>query len=206
MPKLNDEEFLQLVEKVIAFHTKRAPGIAVSVEMVNQAKERLGDVPKLCAITETRACMPDAIQFMLGCTIGNGNLKVLESIGRFAMTLYDRKSGKGVRIFVDQNKIDKEKYSELYKFFRRERSEAVRNFGPERKISNAQVVKEFVDCGRNIFSLEDVVIKDTSKPPILDCGICEKCGEAYTKHSPDEKLCLYCSGQQAYYDSVKKEN
>ena len=55
MPQLNNEEFLQLVEKVFAFHTKRAPGIAVSVEMVNQAKERLGDVPKLCAITETRA-------------------------------------------------------------------------------------------------------------------------------------------------------
>lgn len=200
MAVLNNEEFLQLVEKVFAFHTKRAPGIAVSVEMVNQAKERLGDVDKLCAITETRACMPDAIQYILGCTIGNGNLKVLESIGRFALTLYDRKTGKGVRIFVDQNKIDKEKYSELYKFFRRERSEAVKNFGPERKVSNAQVVKELVDCGRNIFTMEDVIVKNTKKPPILDCGICEKCGESYTKEKADDKLCQYCSGKMKYYD------
>jgi formylmethanofuran dehydrogenase subunit E len=200
MAVLNNEEFLQLVEKVFAFHTKRAPGIAVSVEMVNQAKEHLGDVDKLCAITETRACMPDAIQYILGCTIGNGNLKVLESIGRFALTLYDRKTGKGVRIFVDQNKIDKEKYSELYKFFRRERSEAVKNFGPERKVSNAQVIKELVDCGRNIFTMEDVIVKNTKKPPMLDCGICEKCGESYTKEKHDDKLCQYCSGKMNYYD------
>ena len=199
MPQLNNEEFLQLVEKVIAFHTKRAPGIAISVEMVNQAKERLGDVPKLCAIAETRACLPDSIQFLLGCTIGNGELKVLEPIGRFALTLYNRKDGKGVRIYVDQNKIDKEKYSELYKFFRRERSPEVKSFGPERKTSNARVVQEFVDCGRNIFTLEDVVVTDTEKPPILDCGICEKCGESYTKQSPDDKLCQYCSGELAYY-------
>ena len=203
MPKLNDEEFLQLVEKVFAFHTKRAPGIAVAVEMVNQAKERLGDVPKLCAIAETRACLPDSIQYLLGCTIGNGELKVLEPIGRFALTLYNRKDGKGVRIYVDQNKIDKEKYSELYKFFIRQRSEEVRNFGPERKVSNARVVQEFIDSGRNIFTLEDVIVTNTEKPPILDCAICEKCGESFTQRTPDEKLCQYCSEELAYYK--KKE-
>ena len=199
MSKLNNEEFLQLVEKVIAFHTKRAPGIAISVEMVNQAKERLGDVPKLCAIAETRACLPDSIQYLLGCTIGNGNLKVLESLGRFALTLYDRQSGKGVRIYVDQNKIDKEKYSELYKFFRRDRAPEVKNFGPERKTSNALVIQQLVDCGRNIFTLEDVVINDTKKPPMLDCGICEKCCESFLKAKPEDKLCQYCSGELAYY-------
>ena len=199
MNKLNNEEFLQLVEKVIAFHTKRAPGIAISVEMVNLAKERLGDVPKLCAIAETRTCLPDSIQYLLGCTIGNGNLKVLESIGRFALTLYNRKDGKGIRVFVDQNKIDKEKYPELYKFFRRERSKEVKNFGPERKVSNAQVVKEFVDSGRDIFSLEEVTILNTEKPPILECGICEKCGESFTKQKNSDKLCLCCSGELAYY-------
>ncbi len=196
---MNNEEFLQLVEKVYAFHTRRAPGIPIAIEMVNRALEKLGEVKKLCAIAETRVCLSDAIQYVAGCTIGNGDLTVLEPLGRFAMTLYDRKTGKGVRIFVDQNKIDKEKYSELYKFFRRERSKEVKNFGPERKISNAEVVKEFIDCGRDIFSIQDVIVLNTEKPPILDCGICEKCGESFTKHKADDRLCLYCSGELAYY-------
>ena len=205
MPKLNDEEFLQLVEKVFAFHTRRAPGVAVAVEMVNQCLDRLGKAEKLCAIAEAKLCLPDAIQYIAGCTIANGNMKIYPDIGRFALTLYDRKNeGKGVRIFVDQNKIDKEKTPELYKFFRRERSQEVKNYGPERKVSNAKVIQEFIDSGRNIFSMEDVVINDYKKPPVLECGICEKCGESYTKHSPDDKLCLYCSGQQAYYEQVKK--
>lgn len=203
MAVLNNEEFLQLVEKVYAFHTRRAPGIPIAIEMVNRAKERLGDVQKLCAIAETRVCLSDAIQYVAGCTIGNGDLKVLESLGRYAMTLYDRKTGKGVRIFVDQKKIDKEKYSELYKFFRRERSEAVKNFGPERKVSNAQVVKEFIDSGRDIFSLEEVIVTNTKKPPVLECGICEKCGESYTKQKPEDKLCLYCAGELNYYEKAK---
>jgi formylmethanofuran dehydrogenase subunit E len=97
MAVLNNEEFLQLVEKVYAFHTRRAPGIPIAIEMVNRAKERLGDVQKLCAIAETRVCLSDAIQYVAGCTIGNGDLKVLESLGRYAMTLYDRKTGKGVQ-------------------------------------------------------------------------------------------------------------
>ena len=200
---MNNEEFLQLVEKVYSFHTKRAPGIPIAIEMVNRVLEKLGKPQKLCAIAETRTCLPDAIQYLVGCTVGNGELRVLEPLGRYALTLYDRKNeGKGYRISVDLNKIDKEKTPELYKFFLRTRSKEVKNFGPERKVSNAQVVKEFIDCGRDIFSMEEVVILNTDKPPILDCGICEKCGESYTKHKPEDKLCLFCSGELAYYKKI----
>lgn len=200
---MNNEEFLDYVEKVYAFHTKRAPGIPIAVEMVFRCLSYLGESQKLCAIAETRTCLPDAIQFVAGCTLGNGNLKILDSIGRYAMTFYNRKDGKGVRIYVDLNKIDKEKSSELYKFFLRKRSEEVRNFGPERKVSNAQVVKEFIETNRDIFSMEDVIVKDTKKLPILECGVCGKCGESFTKSSPDEKLCSVCSGELQYYSKLQ---
>ena len=41
---MTDAEFNELVEKVYKFHTKRAPGIPIGVEMVLLAKEKLGDV------------------------------------------------------------------------------------------------------------------------------------------------------------------
>ena len=105
---MNNEEFLEYVEKVYSFHTRRAPGIPIAVEMVHRCLDYLGNVDKLCAIAETRVCLSDAIHYVAGCTIGNGNLKIIERLGRYAMSFYSRKTGKGVRIFIDLNKCSLE--------------------------------------------------------------------------------------------------
>lgn len=197
---LNNEEFMELVEKVWAFHDRRAPGIAIACEMVNRALEKLGEVKKLCAVAETRTCLPDCIQYIAHCTIGNGDLKMMNGIGRYALTLYDRKNnGKGVRIFVDIRKIEKEKMPETYKFFRRERSEAVKAGGPERKASNKIVVEEFLANGRDIFSMEDVFVTCLEKPPLNNCCVCEECGESFTMEQGESKRCTVCSGEMNYY-------
>lgn len=198
---MNNEEFLNLVEKVYAFHTRRAPGIPISVEMVNLALKSLGEAKKLCAIAETRTCLPDSIQFITGCTIGNGDLKVLDQIGRFALTLYDRKNGgKGIRIFVDQKKINSEKTPELYRFFMRQRSDEVKAGGEARKASAKLIVEEFLSVNRDIFTLELVRVKDTKKPPLNPCFVCENCGESFVIKEPDDKLCLNCSDSLKYYE------
>ena len=56
------------------------------------------------AVSETRNCLPDAIQLLTPCTVGNGWLKII-NLGRFALSLFDKHSGKGVRVFVDAQKI-----------------------------------------------------------------------------------------------------
>lgn len=200
---LSNEEFMSLVEKVWAFHTRRAPGIPIAVEMVNRAMEKLGNPQKLCAIAETRTCLPDAIQFITGCTVGNGDLKVIKEIGRYALSLYDRKNnGKGIRIFVDLNKIDKDKMPETYKFYRRERADAVKAGGPERKASNKIVVDEFLANGRDIFSMEEIVVTDIEKPPLNNCCICKECGESFTMENGESCICPVCSGTLAYYNKM----
>lgn len=200
---MNNEEFLQLVEKVYAFHTRRAPGIPIAVEMVLRARAKLGNAEKLCAVAETSTCLPDAIQFLLGCTIGNGDLRMMPEIGRYALTLYDRKNGgKGVRIFVDQNRIDAEKMPETHRFFLRKRSEEVKKGGAARKASAEVIVNEFLNNGRDIFSLQDVVVADTSKPPLKEVVVCPKCGESFSVTQPNQTLCLVCSSDNPYYRTV----
>ena len=56
------------------------------------------------AVCETRNCLPDAVQLLTPCTIGNGWLKVV-NVGRFALNLYDKYEGKGVRVFMDPVKV-----------------------------------------------------------------------------------------------------
>jgi formylmethanofuran dehydrogenase subunit E len=188
---MKDNEFLALVENVYAFHTKRAPGVPIAVQMVLLAKEKLGRV-KMGAVAETQVCLSDAIQFLTGCTIGNKYLILLDKIGRFALTLYDRTNGKGIRVNVDLDKIDAEKMPETRKFFTRKRDPEVSTNMEARAASAKIIVDEFIACGRDIFALNEVQIKNYAKPPVAKAGICEICNESFLMQAENQKKCLVC--------------
>lgn len=198
---MTDAEFNELVEKVYKFHTKRAPDIPIGVEMVLLAKEKLGDVKKLGAVTETQVCLSDAIQFLTGCTVGNKYLIMNDKIGRYALTLYDRSNGRGIRVFVDMKKIDPVKMPETHKFFLRQRSPEVQSDDAARKASAKIIVDEFMAAGRNIFGWQYVRMKKYDKDPVYPVKICPTCGESFIYSEKDSKNCLYCSRQLDYYVS-----
>ena len=85
------DEFLQLVK---SFHGNVAPGVVIGGIMVEVARRQSARRDLFDAVCETRNCLPDAIQLLTPCTIGNGWLKVV-NVGRFALSLYDKYSGEG---------------------------------------------------------------------------------------------------------------
>ena len=188
---MNDKDFLALVENVYAFHTKRAPGIPIAVQMVLIAREKLGKA-RLGAVAETQVCLSDAIQFLTGCTIGNKYLILLDKIGRYALTLFDRDNGRGYRVSVSLDKIDAEKMPETMKFFLRQRDKAIQTDDQARKASAKIIVDEFLACGRDIFVCQPVQMKCFAKPPIPPAAVCEKCGESFLKKETDQIKCLVC--------------
>ena len=198
---MTDQEFIELVERVYKFHTKRAPGIPIGVEMVLLAKEKLGEVKKLGAVAETQVCLSDAIQFLTGCTIGNKYLIMRDKIGRYALTLYDRSNGRGIRVFVDMKKIDPEKMPETSRFFLRQRSPEVENDDAARKASAKKIVEEFMGCGRNIFGWQYVRLKEYGKDPVYPVKICPDCGESFIYSDKDTKNCQVCARSLDYYSA-----
>lgn len=60
---------------------------------------------ELVCVTETGACCVDAVQALLGCSIGKGNL-LLKPRGKTAMTFYHRPSQKAFRILWLANSPD----------------------------------------------------------------------------------------------------
>lgn len=201
---LSEKEFEKVVEEVYRFHTKRAPGIAIGVAMVDLARQHLGTIKgKLNAIAETQACLSDVIQVMTGCTMGNRYLRVMKDLGRFALTLFDREDGNGVRVSIDLKKIDPKKTPELYKFFLRERDEEVQKGGEAREISGRKIVNELISVGRDIFRIERVKVREHGKPPMLPAAICQSCGESFLKRDESHKLCDFCSGINKYYDLLE---
>ncbi len=46
--------------------------------MVDLALRKLGPTPHLNMVAETIVCLPDAVQLLTSCTMGNGFLQVLD--------------------------------------------------------------------------------------------------------------------------------
>lgn len=197
---LEQKEKEQLVEKIFAFHTKRAPAIPIGVEMVDLALEKLGTVKdKLNAVCEGRSCLVDVLQIMAGCTYGNKYLRILDNLGRFAFTLYDRHDGRGVRVYLNYDKIDAEKTPEMAKFFLRKRSPEIKNGGPKRRASGQKIMNEFKSLDYSIFDWEKVKVLDHGKPPMYPAAICDGCKESFLAVKEGQKKCLICQGEIEYY-------
>jgi len=196
---MNDQEIMQWFEKAAAFHRKRAPGLVIGIAMVAACSERLGEVKdKVNAICESILCLSDVIQLMTGCTLGNRYLKSLDKLGRFALTLYDRADGRGVRGSIDIAKVSEQETPELYKFFMRTRSAEVKAGGEARIKSGEQVIKEFLPVRNRIIRLEDVYLEKYGKGIMLPAARCKTCHESFLRKSNEEE-CGVCTGEMRYY-------
>ena len=96
--------FEEFVDRVRSFHGFEAIGVIVGGFMVDLACGSLPEKGLFDVVCETPKCLPDAVQLLTPCTLGNGWVKVI-NLGRFALTLYDKKTGEGIRVFVDPAKI-----------------------------------------------------------------------------------------------------
>ncbi|MDR3567003.1 MAG: formylmethanofuran dehydrogenase subunit E family protein [Syntrophobacteraceae bacterium] len=178
------EEYLKMVE---AFHGNVAPGLLLGGIMVDYAVSQMAAGVLFDAISETPACLPDAIQLLTPCTIGNGWLKVID-LGLFAMSLYDKYNGEGVRVFADPEKLkDWEDISIwLYKL------------KPKREQDKDRLLAQMEKAGRAVLSKRIITVTaqhlgKTSRGAISDCP---ECGEPYPKK--DGAVCLACQGQSPY--------
>jgi formylmethanofuran dehydrogenase subunit E len=84
------EEYLHLVK---SFHGSLAPGLLIGGFIVDLAMKHLPEGDFFDAVCETPVCLPDAVQILTPCTIGNGWLSVVP-FGKFAVTLYEKYTGK----------------------------------------------------------------------------------------------------------------
>ena len=181
------EEFATLVE---SFHGSAAPGVLVGGVMVEAAKSHLPEGILFDALTETRACLPDAVQLLTPCTTGNGWLKVLD-LGRFALTLYDKFQGDGIRVYLDPVKV--RDFPEIATWYLK--------LKPKREQDKDLLLAQIREAGPGILTWERVSLR----PQFLGrksrggMTICPVCREAYP--AQDGGICRACQGEAPYQDS-----
>lgn len=187
------EKLRKDIEKTAEFHGDSPPGIPTGVYMVDYAMELFGRCEKLKAVVETTRCLPDTVQIMTHYAFGSPCFKLID-YGKYAFTLYDRGTSKGVRVYLDAKKLDREKYPVLSAWFLRDKS-------PMGKEDKEKSSEEFITkAGREILSYRKVKIKLPPKDMLYPLKLCKICGESFISEDVSE-TCKACSGER-YYDTV----
>ncbi|MFO7964210.1 MAG: FmdE family protein [Desulfobacterales bacterium] len=177
----------QYIEKIKDFHGHVAPGMVLGGFMVDLAYRHLPAGELFDAVCETRACLPDAIQILTPCTVGNGWLKIV-NLGRYALSFFEKYSGQGIRVYVDREKLLR--WPEIDTFFFKLKPKKEQDF-------NA-LTAEIVRAHTSIFGTEEVVVdlafvRSHSRG---DFAVCPLCGEGYP--ADDGNMCLGCRGGAPY--------
>ncbi len=179
--------FEEYVEEVRRFHTYPAPGVILGGFMVQKAREQVPSGVLYNAVCETFSCLPDAIQLLTPCTIGNGRLKIVH-LGHFALALYDKESGEGVRVGIDHKKLEPftEIRSWLFKLKRKEEQD------------HDLLIEEIRVAGRHVLTVHSVCVhvQGLRLPKKKGIALCPICQEAYpAEYGP---TCAGCRGQGPY--------
>ncbi|MBY6756594.1 TraR/DksA C4-type zinc finger protein [Clostridium botulinum] len=104
-----------LWERCTNFHGHSCPGLAIGYKAVEAAIEtmniKFSEDEEIVCVTENDACGVDAIQVLLGCSLGKGNI-IYKDSGKMAFSFFNRKNEESIRmIFSPKEKMeDRNKY------------------------------------------------------------------------------------------------
>ncbi|NWG03040.1 MAG: formylmethanofuran dehydrogenase [Syntrophaceae bacterium] len=193
---LNSEAFQQCAK----FHGHVCPGLAIGFKAAQTLMARLGVTrapdEELVAIVETDACGADAIQVMTGCTLGKGNL-ILESYGKHAFSLGDRKRGKMFRACLRPEAILSDpEHLALYEKIRKGESEAeeMKSLEQLRERRLEAILRADPDA---LFMVKEIIAGIPQKARIVESVVCNQCGELtmvdLLQEIGDQKVCIPCA-------------
>jgi formylmethanofuran dehydrogenase subunit E len=168
-----DEDF----KKAVEFHGHICPGLAIGYRA---AKYVMSNYPRskdeeLVCIAENKSCSVDAIQALLSCTFGKGNL-IFVDYGKQAFTFYSRDKGKALRIYFK---------SDIFKRMDELRQKASAGIlSPEESTELGGMREKIIQSILNapdeeILSVEEVDIPAPEKARVYPSLKCQECGEAF---------------------------
>ena len=157
----------------VAFHGHECGGLTIgykaSLYAIQLLKLEFSADEQVVCISENDACGVDAVQVMLGCSIGKGNL-LFHMRGKQAFSFYNRKTGTSVRLVLKPR--------------------------PE-GMTKAESFAYYQSCKpEEMFEVKEATIQLPEKARLFDSYTCECCGEStganWIRLAGDKKLCLDC--------------
>ena len=156
-----------------AFHGHECGGLTIgykaSLYAIDLLKLEFSQDEQVVCIAENDACGIDAIQVMLGCSLGKGNL-LFHMRGKSAYSFYNRKTGKSVRLVLKPK--------------------------PE-GMTREESFAYYQSCEpKDMFDVKDATIQLPQKARLFDSYVCDCCAEVtganWIRIAGGKTLCLDC--------------
>ncbi len=163
-----------LWEKCVAFHGHACGGLTIGYKAALLAIQEMGITfskdEEIVCVSENDACGVDAIQVILSCTAGKGNL-LFHITGKSAYSFYDRKSGKSLRLLLKPAPEGMTKADSFAYFQSKEPAE--------------------------LFTVMPARLPLPEKAKLFGSTVCEACGETagnkWIRNVNGRQLCLDCA-------------
>ena len=163
----------ELWEKCAVFHGHECGGLTIGYKAALYAIELLdlhfSDDEQVVCITENDACGVDAIQVILGCSVGKGNL-LFHLRGKQAFSFYNRTTGRSVRLVL-KDRPEGMSRQESFAYYQSARPE-------------------------DLFDVKPATLPLPERAQLFESYVCECCGETvgsnWIRLRNGKKLCLDC--------------
>ena len=165
------------LNKLIEFHGHYCPGLIIGYRVAKYVLKNFkrSQDEELVAIVYNNSCSVDAIQFILGCTFGKGNL-IFKDYGKHVYIFYSRENKKGIRVSLKE---------EISREMNTVRNSMLNTTGEGIDINTIKRwKKEYSDKllklpEEELFNIREADIPEPKRSKIYPSIQCEECGEYF---------------------------
>lgn len=187
-----------IIDRAVSYHGSLCPGLAVGIQAARLALREVGrasEENRVVAVAETDICAVDAVQALVGTTMGNRNL-VIHDWGKNAFTFFRASDGKAVRI------AGRPAWASDYQALRarvqsgKAAPEEVARFG----LANAAEVERILAMAPDdLYEVQDVHASPPATSRVDGWTTCSACGEVVmetrARARRGQTLCVPCFEQ-----------
>ncbi len=187
-------------QKAIEFHGHCCPGLTIGYLAAKAAIQHLGvtrsEDEELVAIVESDGCGIDAVQVLLGCTIGKGNL-IFKDHGKQAYTIGNRQTGKAVRVVMTGEILPLSAVQSDLKQAIFSGNATAEQTDAWHQLQQERTTRMLTTPFEKLFKIAEVELKLPSEAKIFNSVICAYCGEkvmeARARLQDGKIACLACT-------------
>lgn len=194
-------EFPAEFQQCVRFHGHVCPGLAIGYAAVKAAKQFMNfgvsEDEEVVAVVENDSCAVDAVQTLLGCTFGKGNL-IFRDWGKQVYTFIDRKTGRAIRVsFIGPVPGQPERHALRMKIDSGQATEA--DEARFEELGKNAVLALISDDPSTFFDVREVEVEMPPLAQIVDTIPCARCGEPTVGHRLSEHqgamICRECASR-----------
>lgn len=200
-PGIDDERLPEDLRRCVAFHGHLCPGLVYGYLVARQALEVLGlsrsHDEEVVVISENDTCAVDALQVMLGTTLGKGNL-LIRDYGKNAFTVFNRSDKRAFRFLrtrgYQYDGDHPQEYERLEQAYASGRATAAQRHR-QKWLKALDLLEKPFD---RVFETRPVECPQPPYAPLAPSKACDRCGEMtmatrMVQAQDGQALCIPCA-------------